>query len=405
MGLKPAGWLLAANLLIAFLSSPALAVFSTFVCIPFGNTIDDASTKYCVRGQADGKGNVVYTVHSASQGWAALGIGPTVMKGGDAVIGWLNSTGSIQIKSILTGSYSISNNPYAPWKKLFYNTSEETPPSWAQISYSVLHPLNPVVGQGNPILPSPQLTNYIYAYSNSAPMNLDDTGKAYFFQHDKSGIFSGDLAVSMNIHEGPKPFLEYGALKSLKNTNVVHGAIMFIAWGVSPFVGIFIARYLKERLGVWWYRLHIIFMFPICVGLSFCAFLIKVLTKTPPHFVSTHECLGIAIIVVMFLQVILGYITDALYDPNRIRAPWYDQLHWWIGRGLFIGGLVNVVLGMIAYNQMTPDDPISSTTYGILCGWVMLGFAAFVYGEYRLVDQMALLRQEAMLLNMKEQNS
>ena len=64
---------------------------------------------------------------------------------------------------------------------------------------------------------------------------------------------------------------------------------MFIAWGIAPFVGIFIARYLKDLLGVWWYRLHVGIMVGVVGGGTVIGLFVKLVYKTPPHFDSPHQ--------------------------------------------------------------------------------------------------------------------
>ena len=53
-------------------------------------------------------------------------------------------------------------------------------------------------------------------------------------------------------------------------------------------LSIFIARYLKERLKKWWYRLHMFVMVGLTGGLSLIGMLFMSLYTYPPHFESNH---------------------------------------------------------------------------------------------------------------------
>ncbi|KAJ3115065.1 hypothetical protein HDU96_001229 [Phlyctochytrium bullatum] len=112
---------------------------------------------------------------------------------------WKNSTGQVLVKSINTGSYSISANNNGMWTQLVMNN---TVPSWAKISASVSHPYAPPAGSGNPINLSPATTGYLYACASTNPTNADDVQKAWFIQHDIRGSFTGDLVAAAALTIG-----------------------------------------------------------------------------------------------------------------------------------------------------------------------------------------------------------
>jgi hypothetical protein len=66
----------------------------------------------------------------------------------------------------------------------------------------------------------------------------------------------------------------------------IHGIVMFIAWGVFPFVAIYIARFMKH-IGHRWYLLHSGIMLTTFL-LTLIAFFLIVLYKPPPHFNDPH---------------------------------------------------------------------------------------------------------------------
>jgi hypothetical protein len=67
----------------------------------------------------------------------------------------------------------------------------------------------------------------------------------------------------------------------------IHGFFMFFAWGVLPFIAIYIARFMKH-LGHKWYLLHMGIMLFAAV-LTIIAFFLIVLCKPPPHFSGPHR--------------------------------------------------------------------------------------------------------------------
>jgi uncharacterized membrane protein len=69
--------------------------------------------------------------------------------------------------------------------------------------------------------------------------------------------------------------------------NLLHGIFMFLAWGVFPLLGIYIARYLKHRLLSWWFRAHILIMV-LCGVFTLIGFLLVYNNETH-HFKSAHQ--------------------------------------------------------------------------------------------------------------------
>jgi hypothetical protein len=116
----------------------------------------------------------------------------------------------------------------------------------------------------------------------------------------------------------------------------IHGIMMFIAWGVFPFIAIYIARFMKH-IGHRWYLLHSGIMLTTFV-LTLVALFLIVLYKPPPHVNDPHavfyfliKAIGVLVVIGMLLQVILGFVTNALYDPERKSIPIQDTAHWWLG--------------------------------------------------------------------------
>lgn len=67
-----------------------------------------------------------------------------------------------------------------------------------------------------------------------------------------------------------------------QKTVMAHGIMMFLAWGIFATTGIFLARYMKGTLGIWWFRGHY-GMFAAGTLFTVIAFTIMVLA-TNVHF-------------------------------------------------------------------------------------------------------------------------
>ncbi|KAH9271372.1 hypothetical protein BASA83_006463 [Batrachochytrium salamandrivorans] len=140
-----------------------------------------------------------------------------------------------------------------------------------------------------------------------------------------------------------------------KTIVVLHGVSMFIAWGVAPLIGIFIARYLKNKLDVWWYRLHLIIMFMFCFLLTIGSTAAIVLYKSSPHFQGLHRLLGIVVSVAVVFQVIMGFVSNAMFTPGRDRIPVIDKIHWCMGERYF---------GQVNHGKLVGLDELRKSFHG-----------------------------------------
>ncbi|KAL2913511.1 hypothetical protein HK105_206971 [Polyrhizophydium stewartii] len=163
-----------------------------------------------------------------------------------------------------------------------------------------------------------------------------------------------------------------------------HGIILVVAWLVCPAAGIFIARYLKFALGVWWFRLHVFFLFVGTGLLTIAGIVLIYLYKAPPHLENPHEILGFTVGIAMLLQIILGVVSDRLFDPKRTSTPIQDILHWWMGRIVVVLAIVNLFLGLNLYGQDYPLDKGYLIALGVVVGVIAL---AFVAGQFLIGQQ------------------
>ncbi|KAH6568007.1 hypothetical protein BASA50_001168 [Batrachochytrium salamandrivorans] len=325
---------------LAFLAGPAVALSKN---CPVPNS-------FCIYSFNDEQGNAVFTIHSSATGWAAIGTG-TAMAASSMVVGWANGTGGYTISNRLSTAHAMPTVAATQFATLM--PLQVPAPQWATLAFSFRWDSTSSIAT----LASPG--NYIYAFcaipptANGAIARHDNFGAMLSFDYI-SAAPSGNGTNTTSVSGSGVTFAPIltSTPSMYKTIVVLHGVSMFIAWGVAPLIGIFIARYLKNKLDVWWYRLHLIIMFMFCFLLTIGSTAAIVLYKSSPHFQGLHRLLGIVVSVAVVFQVIMGFVSNAMFTPGRDRIPVIDKIHWWFGRILCVAGVVNIFFGLILFQDM-----------------------------------------------------
>ncbi|KAJ1563945.1 hypothetical protein HK096_010318 [Nowakowskiella sp. JEL0078] len=217
----------------------------------------------------------------------------------------------------------------------------------------------------------PGTMSYIYAYSSNHPNSDNQT--SLIKKHDNYGSFSFNFLDFSKSNR----YVSADQILPTKNTIVIHGVIMTLAWVVFPFLGIFVARHLKPSLGKWWYHIHVGLMFCGVTLLSLVGIIFIVIFSSPPHFSleSPHKPLGLMIGIDSILQTFLGFACNVLYVPDREKVPWWDILHWWNGRLLVVLSLLNYFIGL---NLANVSLVFKVTFFGI----VAISIGALIAGHF-----------------------
>ncbi|KAI9353231.1 hypothetical protein DFJ73DRAFT_624501 [Zopfochytrium polystomum] len=198
-------------------------------------------------------------------------------------------------------------------------------------------------------------TSCIWAVSPNTPPNPTSTS-SNFVQHSDYGSFSLDLSAAGGVSTGSST--SPAVILDVQTLRLLHGIFMFLAWGVFPAVGVFTARYLKDTLGHNWYRIHVGCMVGgtlLFTALGLAAIELQI-PSSAKRFVgdgsAPHRPIG-TVISFAFLpvQIILGYVANALFSPDRPSVPWWDQLHWWLGRSTIVLAIVEMYLGLDLYGS------------------------------------------------------
>ncbi|KAJ3346152.1 hypothetical protein HDU91_007126, partial [Kappamyces sp. JEL0680] len=332
---------------------------------------------YCVFSQPDGNGNVYITLHGSEEGWVALGTGST-MAGSAMIVGWKNSSGGYTVSDRLSSTEAMPSPSTQLASQLV--PLQVPAPSWARLAFSVLRPL-----KSNDVTYT-ATTSYIYALSSKAP-DHPDMPLSPFAVHDKYGTLgvldftTAHTGVGSTNGDGTNSILKLPSGVDYITVVRLHGYVMIYAWVVCPFVGIFIARYMKDRLGHWWFRLHVGIMLFGCAAGTLGAILLVFLFKSGSHFVSSpslHPLLGLLVFIIMILQMILGVVSDRLFSTDRTAVPWWDKMHWWAGR-ISVGlAVVTIWTGVNYAEYFTASAPALPVFFGLATG---AGILAFAVGE------------------------
>ncbi|KAJ3324075.1 hypothetical protein HDV06_000616 [Boothiomyces sp. JEL0866] len=306
------------------------------------------------------------------------------MAGSDIVIGWQNSTAGISLVNLVGKGHF---RPHVNAQQAAYLVPLFDPtPAWAVQSFSFCRPSFSDFESINPITAT---SKYIFAASHTAPADIDSLSSSFGY-HDARYVFDIDSTTPTNyvvdgVQEDNAPAVpntdngvEYGTVL------LVHGVSMFLAWVIAPFVGIFVARYLKAQLGHVWYIVHKIVMGVLVALVTVASVIFIALFYTPPHFSNgtllgdTHVKVGLTILVLVVLQVLVGVVSNQLFDKERQTVLWWDRLHWWAGRLLTLLGVFNVYLGTNLYYS---DVGVPLLVKLIYAGTLAIAVSAFLYGE------------------------
>lgn len=307
---------------------------------------------------------VEFTIQCPSSvGWVAIGTG-TQMKDSNIIVAWKNNDNTVTLSDRISEGHSMPQPVNNQSSKLMPQSRVEGD------KMSIVFRRLKNTGNSQEVVIKEDMQEWIYAYSNAKPSSNLVNSTIKF--HDGFGTMSLNLKAPLNSStsnstssaattETPPP-------KKKVNFYLVHGCLFFLGWNLIPYIGILAAGPMKPLLGVWWFRIHVgmmAFMAPI---LSIAGFVLIVIKNGNHHFQSLHEILGLIIFILQFIQIFSGVVIDRLYNPKRAKIPWYDKLHWYTGRVLFVLAQVNISLGFYVYDKSGLMNPV----------WALFGIVLFL---------------------------
>ncbi|KAJ3106856.1 hypothetical protein HK100_003675, partial [Physocladia obscura] len=326
----------------------------------------DSSNSYCFQAELDAaKTTVTITLQTISAGWAGVGVGCSSMVCANIYVGWLAANGSSVISQRSASGHSLPTlSATSNYNLLASNPSTASILSTSKFSVSFSIPAASISLTGS--------TNFIFAYSASAPSTPSSLSTSVDQHGDNAyGTFSLNIATGKTT-----------TVSNSVNYKLIHGTLMFVAWGVIPFVSIFVARYLKARLGHVWYITHMSLGITILIATVIALVFIELSipgSLSVRFNSSIHAYCGAFLIFGMLpAQIILGYISNHFFSPNRSRVPWWDQVHWWLGRFVVVFSWAEMFMGLQLYGSSIVIQALYFVA--LACGIAALVLGHFMFG-------------------------
>lgn len=159
--------------------------------------------------------------------------------------------------------------------------------------------------------------------------------------------------------------LANGAISSsgTDTLKIIHGIVMTVAWSLLVTIGVFASRFrlfLFQRIAdkAMWFYVHrgIQYFAVLCVLIAFGMAVYFIQEDGTAHFSNTHECLGLSVTILAFLQPINAYLRPHAakkgLDKSIGRWAW-EITHKSFGYVTWILSQVAIYFGI---QQLTTDD-------------------------------------------------
>ncbi|KAI9360830.1 hypothetical protein DFJ73DRAFT_613043, partial [Zopfochytrium polystomum] len=299
---------------------------------------------------------ITLTVESGLGGWVAVGLGANMTKT-TMYVGWESSAGTMMVSQRFALGHGIpSLSPTQTFDLV------DTPPGVAilastNLAFTVRLPASGVerfnVSESGP-------TSFILGSSSWPPL-FRDSPTAKFTRHEARGPLQLDLSFPADQTSAAPSASSSAVVTAAARARALrraHGACMTAAWAGVPPAAVFLARYMKSRLGHLWFRAHVALFVYVAGGLTVAGLAcieaeVARWGGTAPGTAlvnSPHGAVGAVLAVALFpLQIALGAASNWLWSPDRSAVPWWDRLHWWVGRLASLWGLVAIVMGVLEY--------------------------------------------------------
>ncbi|KAI9356276.1 hypothetical protein DFJ73DRAFT_916137 [Zopfochytrium polystomum] len=342
----------------------------------------DQSSSFCVSARRDASSETItYVLQSSLPGWVGIGVGGSTMASTTIYVAYPDNKGGVTVSQRKTPGHiqpTLDTQDFTPVR------ISQLPPWATPLPGSVITAAfnrSTVPSVAGRAISTTGATPHIYGVCDLSAS--DGSPSAQIQQHIVNGIFTLDLSAlgqpaSTGTSAASSSILDPTTLKTL------HAALMFAAWGVLTPAAVFVARHLKSRLGHAWYVLHASVAGGAVLALTALALLFIELAHPPgaprtPFLgddgaagANAHRPVGTVVALVLLpVQVVLGLVANALFAPGRTAVPWWDRVHWWLGRATVLLAVAQMHLGILLLG--------GSTTVLVLY-WVWIGtvVAAFV---------------------------
>lgn len=161
-----------------------------------------------------------------------------------------------------------------------------------------------------------------------------------------------------------------------------HATLMIIAWFVLMIPMTFLARYMKASVPTW-FSLHWKLQAFACIA-TLVGVVLALISLDWKAYVDTHVVIGFIVFCLLFVQVTLGYLSNALFYEGKPPGVW-DKSHWWVGRLILVLGCVNIYFGIVSFSEAVTDSNSQSSIESDLIAWyasaIVLLMASFILAE------------------------
>lgn len=171
----------------------------------------------------------------------------------------------------------------------------------------------------------------------------------------------------------------------------IHGVLLWASLGFLMPVGILIIRMSSReeagsmRVKIFFYLHAILQIFSVLLATAGAIMSIK---KFDNAFNNSHQRLGLALYVAIWVQALVGF-----FRPKRgkkERSLWYF-VHWMLGTVISLGGIINIYTGFNAYIKKTSR---SATLWTIL----FTAEVSFIAFFYLLQDKWEYMQKQGVIL-------
>lgn len=116
---------------------------------------------------------------------------------------------------------------------------------------------------------------------------------------------------------------------------------MLLAWGILAPSGIYVARYMRDRL---WFPYHRGFMLATVLASSAGSFLAFWFCES--HLNKPHKIIGPVVNALMILQIVGGLLAHRWRDPTRLERPLLNRMHRCVGGLTLLLAWTNIGFGV-----------------------------------------------------------
>ncbi|KAI9145971.1 hypothetical protein BKA69DRAFT_1046561 [Paraphysoderma sedebokerense] len=316
--------------------------------------------KLCFQANVIDNTTVIMQINYTVAGWVSVGIGSS-MSSADTITIWNNggnnfvvqdgmSTSQVMPPKDATQNYAIvsavAGNPNVVTVTRAINTGDAKDKAFTNAAQSMIYAYClTAVSNDSPGMHDSKGTFSYNVFDTSATVytppgtNLTNPGTS------NPGTSNPGSTDPNNLTDNPDDGTPVEGALSYNTAVLIHAVLMVFAWHFCAHIAVFLARYMKSTMPTSWFKIHRALFILVCVC-TITGFAVMY-ASISGHFRNTHGIVGLLMLICMLLQSVLGFVIDRLFKPNRKRVPWYDMVHWWLGKLLVASGPLTIMLGLL----------------------------------------------------------